>query len=99
MGCAHTTEEEPVEARRARAVGMTLADNMAPTSEELNELARREAMTPMKINCQTNEAKVMPRVIPHHFMQTSLATSRYSEQPSRGGLFIGVQRYRVIRVK
>ena len=59
MGCAHTTEEEPVEARRARAVGMTLADNASPTSEELNELARREAMTPIKINCQTENGEVM----------------------------------------
>ena len=28
--------------------------------EELGELARREAMTPMKINCQTEQGEVMP---------------------------------------
>ena len=62
MGACLTKEEEPEEpeeARRARAVGMTLADNMAPTSQELNELARREAMTPIKINCQTENGEVM----------------------------------------
>ena len=53
MGACTGMEEEPEEATRARAVGMTLADNMSPTSEELDELARREAMAPMKINCQS----------------------------------------------
>ena len=60
MGACLAKEEEPVEANsRARAVGMTLADNMAPTSQELNELARREAMTPIKINCKTENGEVM----------------------------------------
>ena len=59
MGAFLAKEEESEEARRARAVGMTLADNMAPTSQELNELARREAMTPIKINCQTENGEVM----------------------------------------
>ena len=51
-------KEEPEEARRARDVGMTLADSMSLTGEELGELARREAMTPMKINCQTEQGEV-----------------------------------------
>ena len=51
---------EPEEARRARAVGMTLGDSMSLTGEELDELARREAMTPMKINCQTEQGEVTP---------------------------------------
>ena len=59
MGPCLAKEEESEEARRARAVRMTLADNMAPTSQELNELARREAMTPIKINCQTEKGEVM----------------------------------------
>ena len=53
-------KKEPEEARRARAVGMTLGDSMSLTGEELDELARREAMTPMKINCQTAQGEVMP---------------------------------------
>ena len=60
-GCFAKEEEESEEARRARAVGMTLVDNMSLTSEELNELARREAMTPIKIDCQTDQGKVPPR--------------------------------------
>ena len=59
MGACLTKEEESEEARRARSVGMTLADNTAPTSQELNELARREAMAPIKINCQTEKGEVM----------------------------------------
>ena len=53
-------KEEPKEARRARAVGLALADSMSPTGEELDELARREAMAPMKINCLTEQGEVMP---------------------------------------
>ena len=59
MGACQAKEEEPEEAARARAVGMTLADNMSPTSEELDELARREAMAPMKINCKTDNGEVV----------------------------------------
>ena len=57
---ARQAKEEPEEARRARDVGMTLADSMSLTGEELVELARREAMAPMKINCQTEQGEVMP---------------------------------------
>ena len=62
MGACLATEEETEEARRARAVGMTLRDNASPTSQELNELARREAMTPIKINCKTENGEVMLHV-------------------------------------
>ena len=62
--CLAQEEEPPVETpedvRRARAAGMQPADNASLTSQELNELTRREAMTPMKINCQTDKGKVMP---------------------------------------
>ena len=57
--CLTKEEEESEEARRARAVGMSLPDNMAPTSQQLDELARREAMAPIKINCQTEQGQVM----------------------------------------
>ena len=63
MGACLATEEpqkEPEEARRARAVGMTPVDSMSLTGEELDELARREAMAPMKINCLTEQGEVMP---------------------------------------
>ena len=50
-------KEEPEEARRARDVGMTLADSMSLTGEELGELVRREAMTPMKIIARQSKGR------------------------------------------
>ena len=63
MGICLATEGQSEEARRARDVGMSLADNLSPTSQELDELARREAMTPMMINCQTDKGEVKPRAV------------------------------------
>ena len=54
-------QRTPESVFRARSFGMTVTDRLGLTQEEADELARREAMEPMNIECKMDSEEVSIR--------------------------------------